>query len=597
MKKKINIAALALIMVASASAQTIYDGAKFTQKDLNGTARFVGMGGAMGALGGDISTMGTNPAGIGIYRSNDIMGTFGFSSFGSESKYEGSKFNVDKTRGSFDNIGFVFSSKIGNQTALRYVNFGFSYTRSKSFDKYMTMEGLINLGPGGTILSQTNQMTNQANTMIKANGDFISKLADDKINLFTDSQTGWLAAIGWNGYLYNENEDKNGYIGYLPQPYSWYDGHEKGGINQYDFNVAFNISDRVYLGLTIGAYDVNYSKISTYGEEYGEYIVENVNYGTPSYEMTTENKIDGSGVDFKFGAIVRPFEDSPFRIGAYDVNYSKISTYGEEYGEYIVENVNYGTPSYEMTTENKIDGSGVDFKFGAIVRPFEDSPFRIGVSVHTPTFYNLKIKTNVRAVTYTPDFDSKKLSEAVVDSYDFTNGVDYGYDFRFRTPWKYNLSLGYTYGSSFAIGAEYEYQDYSAMHFSYSDGEAMGWQNPTAKEMLKGVNTFRIGAEWKVIPQFAFRLGYNYMSAAFKKTAFKDLSYNSINTDTDFANAKANNNYTLGIGYRGSTFYADLAYMYSTYKEDFYPFDDGALKKTDVTNSRSKVMMTLGLRF
>ena len=104
MKKKINIAALALIMVASASAQTIYDGAKFTQKDLNGTARFVGMGGAMGALGGDISTMGTNPAGIGIYRSNDIMGTFGFSSFGSESKYEGSKFNVDKTRGSFDNI-------------------------------------------------------------------------------------------------------------------------------------------------------------------------------------------------------------------------------------------------------------------------------------------------------------------------------------------------------------------------------------------------------------------------------------------------------------------------------------------------------------
>ena len=156
----------------------------------------------------------------------------------------------------------------------------------------MTMEGLINLGPGGTILSQTNQMTNQANTMIKANGDFISKLADDKINLFTDSQTGWLAAIGWNGYLYNENEDKNGYIGYLPQPYSWYDGHEKGGINQYDFNVAFNISDRVYLGLTIGAYDVNYSKISTYGEEYGEYIVENVNYGTPSYEMTTENKIE-----------------------------------------------------------------------------------------------------------------------------------------------------------------------------------------------------------------------------------------------------------------------------------------------------------------
>lgn len=34
-------------------------------------------------------------------------------------------------------------------------------------------------------------------------------------------------------------------------------------------------------------------------------------------------------------------------------------------------------------------------------------------------------------------------------------------------------------------------------------------------------------------------------------------------------------NYTLGIGYRGSMFYADLAYKFSTYKEDFYPFVNG----------------------
>ncbi len=51
--------------------------------DLNGTARFVGMGGAMGALGGDITTIGTNPAlGIGIYRSNDVMVSFGFDNTG-----------------------------------------------------------------------------------------------------------------------------------------------------------------------------------------------------------------------------------------------------------------------------------------------------------------------------------------------------------------------------------------------------------------------------------------------------------------------------------------------------------------------------------
>ena len=83
MKKIITLATLGLLVAAAPiSAQTVYDAAKITGKDLNGTARFVGMGGAMGALGGDISTIGTNPAGIGIYRSNDFMTSFGFSSYG-----------------------------------------------------------------------------------------------------------------------------------------------------------------------------------------------------------------------------------------------------------------------------------------------------------------------------------------------------------------------------------------------------------------------------------------------------------------------------------------------------------------------------------
>ena len=144
MKNIITLAALGLLIAAPMSAQTVYDAAKITNKDLNGTARFVGMGGAMGALGGDISTIGTNPAGIGVYRSNDAMVSFGFSSYGTESNYVGNKMNSDKMRASFDNAGFVLSSKIGNATALRYVNFGFNYHKAKSFYKNMSMGG--NLG-------------------------------------------------------------------------------------------------------------------------------------------------------------------------------------------------------------------------------------------------------------------------------------------------------------------------------------------------------------------------------------------------------------------------------------------------------------------
>ena len=66
MKKIITLAVLGMLGAVPVSAQTVYDAANIANKDLNGTARFVSMGGAMGALGGDISTIATNPAGIGI---------------------------------------------------------------------------------------------------------------------------------------------------------------------------------------------------------------------------------------------------------------------------------------------------------------------------------------------------------------------------------------------------------------------------------------------------------------------------------------------------------------------------------------------------
>lgn len=539
MKKISVLIALGMLMIAPwGMAQTIYDGAKLTGKDLNGTARFVGMGGAMGALGGDISTMGTNPAGIGLYRSSDVMTSFGFSLYGNESQYLGKKFNSDLTKGDFNNIGFVFSSKIGNETPLRFVNFGFNYHKAKSFNNNMRMEG--NLG----LYSQTYLMASQAAG--------IEKWGDSP---YTDNGIGWLSILGADAglirditihdktggvnnipYTYKDEQGKevqykdiNGnplYIspghfeGMLDNGYANFRSEERGGIDQYDFNVSFNFNDRVYLGLTVGAYDVDYSKYSSYDE-----------------------------------------------------------SYGEETG-------------YLLESWNKISGSGFDFKMGAIVRPFESSPFRIGASVHSPTFYKLTLTTSARLIS--DMYLDGKLKRTDIDTYNLVG--DMNREYSLRTPWIYNLSLGYTVGNSFAIGAEYEYEDYSTMRFNYPEGDAMFFEN-NQTDMLKGVHTFRVGAEYKVIPQFAFRLGYNHSTTAFKGEAYKQLPENSISTDTDFANAQALNNYTLGIGYRGNMFYADLAYKFSSYKEDFYAFDDLYLNKTEVTNTRSQVLFTVGMRF
>lgn len=72
-RKYLLLAALASAMTVS--AQDVYEIENLTTSDLNGTARFVGMGGAMSALGADLSTMSSNPAGMALYRRSDVAVT------------------------------------------------------------------------------------------------------------------------------------------------------------------------------------------------------------------------------------------------------------------------------------------------------------------------------------------------------------------------------------------------------------------------------------------------------------------------------------------------------------------------------------------
>lgn len=540
MKKiRLTIAACALLVAGGVSAQTIYDVNRYLGSDLNGTARFVGMGGAMGALGGDISTMSVNPAGIGIYRSNDFMLSFGFNTASTESSSNTSVMNSNKTKGSFDNIGFVYSNKIGNKTALKYINFGFNYHKKKNFNKSMVMSGQYDG------FSQTDQMARMSsgrniNTTypygIIEPADFENKAA------FTYDDVPWLGILGYNAQLIKNFGDpgdnaREVYKGYLPDDpllvNGSYKSTESGGINVYDFNLSFNINDMFYIGGTLSAYDVDYAHFTQYSEGF---------------------TVSGNSQ------------------GAYTLNSS-------------------------LWTE----GAGVDFKLGLIVRPI--APLRIGFAVHTPTLFNLTDR-NYSEISYNNIYDitDEKYVSGSYYSRDPDGGrMEMETDYRIITPWKYNVSAGYTLGKSIAIGAEYEYEDHSSAKLKrvYDDGfvENLTEENGMMKDMLKGVHTVRVGIEAKVVPQFSVRAGYNHTTAAFNTDAYKLLAINAISTNTDYTNTKAMNNYTLGMGYRGRMFYADLAYQFSTYKSDFYPFEDYRLEATKLNNDRHQLLMTLGVRF
>jgi hypothetical protein len=526
MKKFILLSVIATLAWGGASAQSLYEAHKIASRDLTGSARFVGMGGAMGALGGDLSTMSVNPAGTGIYRSGDFAATLSYSMLSASGV-------DDVNKPAFDNLGLVFAAKVSDYSPVRYVNFGFTYSRRNSFYKNMSVSYLMNG------MSMAQQMANQAN---QSDADYGAG------NVFDNDNAGWLAGLGWNSGMLTWDGAANAYksiTDYYPSQTvdAYYNGDESGSINEYAFNLSMNVRDRIYLGMTIGTYDVNYHKYSLYDESY----------------TNPASSANATG---------------------------------------------FGLESW-----NQLKGTGFDVKFGMIVRPFEYSPLRLGVAIHTPTFYKLSLYTSARIQSdlfWAADGSDANIvadptythwQNTTIDTFDELNGRDMIRDFQLQTPWVFNLSAGYTIGSNIALGAEYEYEDYSSMKFRYPDDGMLMAETSPVKEMMQGVSTFRVGGEWKIVPEFALRLGYTYSASAFKNDAYKALPYNSVTTDTDFANHQYDENVTLGFGYRGKRFYTDMALKYHAYEDLFYAFDNVDLSPVMTKYNKYQLMLTLGMRF
>ena len=276
-------------------------------------------------------------------------------------------------------------------------------------------------------------------------------------------------------------------------------------------------------------------------------------------------------------------------LGVYDVNYDRYTSYTEN----LNDDKGADNGGYTLDNYYRLEGTGMDLKLGVIVRPIESSPFRLGFAVHTPTWYDLRESYNATLssdiLAYEKPYIQTLSDFLVTPEYDYLT-----YDYNLTTPWKFNVSAGTTFAGAVAVGAEYEYQDYSSSKLKDVDGYELGDQ-PSVENYLKGVHTFRIGMETRIIPEFSIRAGYNYSSAAFSKDAYSALSLYS--TRTDFNNTESKNTFTFGLGYRGSVIYADLAYKYDMYKSNFYAFDDIDLPATKVDNERHQLLLTVGARF
>lgn len=522
--KRYILAAMAFIGFA-ANAQNTYDAVRIFDSELTGTARFVGMGGSMGALGSDISVLSTNPAGIGLFRSSALSVSAGLAFDDNEADCRGTVRNEDKTLFSIENIGAVLTCPLFEDETLRYWNFAINYKHRKNLKREFSMAGATDG------FSQMYQMQAFYNA---APFDILQMSYHD----YTSLKYPWMALLGADGgLLYEGYEDAQGAIidQGMPNYESTdmvYHSVEDGGVEQVEANLSFNINDRVYLGVTLSGHYVDYSRYSYYGE------------------------------DDAFGEI------------------------------------------YTLHNWYETRGEGFDAKFGVIVRPFIESSFRIGAAIHTPTWYSLTNRTSALIEGQPTDFVT-----GVMDTrdYDYAYGDDCYIDYHLSTPWRFNLSAAYTFDTFLALNAEYEYADYSTAKLKYdSGGDYIPGMKEEFKSNMKGVHTFKIGAEIRLDDNLSMRCGYNHISAPFKKDACK-LKFTNVDTNTEYLNSYATNNYTLGMGYSSGNFYIDAAYLLSQRDADFYPFFDSYTDEATgrynrnapatVTENRHKLVLTAGLRF
>jgi hypothetical protein len=296
--KRLYISIFAILFIpAFTIAQSIYvdNSILFSQTNYSGTARFAGMSGAFGALGGDQSSISVNPAGLGVFQSSEISFSPGLSFNKASSVYIGNTMDDTKYNMNINNLGFVASYDLTNSDS-RWVNFNISatYNKTNNFNQNVLFEGVNNY-------SLMEVYVNSAN----------AGLWDaDYEDLF------------WETYLINEDTINDEYWSEITDaiyadPTSFSINQRKsiqtkGSIGELSIAFGGNYSHKLYVGLSVGIVWLNYSENSSHFE-YEDGTTTDI-YDFHTLEFRENSDITGTGVNLKLGLIYKPIDF--VRIGA-----------------------------------------------------------------------------------------------------------------------------------------------------------------------------------------------------------------------------------------------------------------------------------------
>jgi hypothetical protein len=297
MKKIISIIGAFCTLMSVGFAQSEEDVLRYSTPQLIGTARYMGVGGAYGAIGADFSSLSTNPAGIGLYKRSDFSITPLLNFANTESSYNGQSHTDSKNNFAFGNAGFVLAFDPNNsldRSPFRNFQIGFGINRLKDFNNNIFIQGVND--ENSYLDALLHYAGNKNPDMLNA---FDTRLAFD--TYLIDTVPGAAVPTYVNAYSY---------IGGFSSALQRKSIETRGSMNEWVLSGGMNVNDMLYFGLTLGFPRISYIEESTYNE---------VNQTTPDRDLDQFNYVEeletnGNGFNIKVGAIARAL---PWlRIGA-----------------------------------------------------------------------------------------------------------------------------------------------------------------------------------------------------------------------------------------------------------------------------------------
>ncbi len=284
--KRIVTAAVLGFLGLQMTAQNEVEALRYSMSDVPVTGRTLGMGGAFGAVGSDISSLFTNPAGLGGYRRRGMEISFGLHDVVSNSTYMGNVDENARTRFNLNSIGIVGNQKIEN-SAWKYVSFGFGHGKTNNFYQNTNISGISN---GSSLM---NQFSDQAAGVIPSNLlqslPFSSGLAYETYAMDPVDPTDSL-----NSY-YRPSSD----IGDIHQLKTL---RRTGVQTETSFGLGANYNDFLLVGMTLNFQGVRFREDATMTESFEPGVGNYLNY----YSYNESIYSDGTGIGVKLGAIVIP---------------------------------------------------------------------------------------------------------------------------------------------------------------------------------------------------------------------------------------------------------------------------------------------------